>query len=74
HHFLAVDSLRNMLAGFFGAYVLPGGLYVPHAGFDAGGELAGEWGERAERLGRALVALAGAIESSPALSTLGPQI
>lgn len=74
HHFLAVDSLRNMLAGFFGAYVLPGGLYVPHAGFDAGGELAGAWRERAGRLGRALVALAGAIDRSSALSELDPQI
>ncbi|MGH2872002.1 MAG: NAD(P)H-dependent oxidoreductase, partial [Solirubrobacteraceae bacterium] len=74
HHFLAVDSLRNVLGGFFGAYALPGGLYVPHGGFDAGGELVGEWREQAERLGQALVALAAAIESSSALSGLGPQI
>lgn len=30
-HFLALDSLRNVLMGFFGAWVVPPGCYVPAA-------------------------------------------
>jgi FMN reductase len=74
HHFLALDSLRSVLAGFFGAYVLPGGLYVPHAGFEPDGGLAPEWREPAARQGRALVALAAAINASPELQALAPQV
>jgi FMN reductase len=74
HHFLAVDSLRNVLAGFFGAFVLPGGLYLPHDGFDAYGELRPEWRGRAAAQGRALVALAEAIRESPDLAALGPLV
>jgi FMN reductase len=74
HHFLALDSLRSVLAGFFGAYVLPGGLYVPHAGFEPDSGLAPEWRELAERQGRALVSLAAAIHASPELQALAPQV
>jgi FMN reductase len=72
HHFLALDSLRNVLAGFFGAYVLPGGLYVPHAAFDPEDGLGAEWRALAARRGRALVALSRAIRQSPDLTGLQP--
>jgi FMN reductase len=74
HHFLALDSLRNVLSGFFGAFVLPPGLYVPHAGFTDGGELGDEWRRLATLQGRALVELAIAIRASADLSRLGPQV
>lgn len=74
HHFLALDSLRNVLAGFFGAFVLPGGLYLPHDAFDASHELQADFSERAAGQGRALVALAAAIRDSPDLAALGPLV
>jgi FMN reductase len=74
HHFLALDSLRNVLGGFFGAYVVPPGLYVPHAGFTDSGELGQEWREQALLQGRAVVELAAAIRRSPDLARLGPQV
>lgn len=74
HHFLAVDSLRNVLAGFFGCFVLPGGLYVPHEAFDADGRLQRGYAELAHRLGHAVVALAEAIRAAPALGALAPQL
>lgn len=74
HHFLAVDALRNVLAGFFGAFVLPGGLYLSHDAFGASDELRPEWMERAAGQGRALVALAAAIRDSPELGALGPLV
>jgi FMN reductase len=74
HHFLAVDSLRTVLAGFFGAFVLPGALYLPHDAFGSDGELRTEWRGRAAGQGRALVALARAIRDSPELAALGPLV
>ena len=52
HHFLALDSLRNVLSGFFGAFVIPPGLYVPRAGFTDEGDLGEEWREQAALQGR----------------------
>jgi FMN reductase len=74
HHFLALDSLRNVLGGFFGAFVLPPGLYVPHAGFTEDGELLPEVRELAAAQGRALVELAAAIRASTHLARLGPHV
>jgi FMN reductase len=73
HHFLAVDALRNVLAGFFAAYVVPPGLYVPHEGFREDGTLLEEWREAAVLQGRALVELARAIAASPVLPEVQPQ-
>jgi FMN reductase len=73
HHFLAVDALRSVLAGFFGAYVVPPGLYVPHEGFSEDGELLEDWREAAILQGKALVELARAIAASASLGAVAPQ-
>ena len=74
HHFLALDSLRNVLGGFFGAFVIPPGLYVPRAGFTDEGDLGEQWREQAALQGRALVELARAIRGSSDLGRLGPHV
>jgi FMN reductase len=73
HHFLALDSLRNVLAGFFAAHVVPPGLYVPRDGFAEDGKLAEPYASAAADQGAALAALARALRSDDALSTLRPQ-
>lgn len=73
HHFLGLDALRNVLSGFFAAYVLPPGLYVPAEGFDADGGLQPRFAELAAQQGAALGELATALASSPALRALRPQ-
>lgn len=72
HHFLSLDGLRSVLTGFFGAYVVPPGLYVPADGF-ADGRLAEPYAQQAEAQGAALVALTGAIRATPALQAARPQ-
>jgi FMN reductase len=73
HHFLALNDLRNVLAGFFAAHVLPPGLYVPREGFQEDGTLAAPYREQAALQGRALVELAQALAASSALRELRPQ-
>ena len=73
HHFLALDDLRNVLAGFFACHVVPPGLYVPREGFDEASALTPPYADQANLQGRALVALTRALESSPALRQLRPQ-
>jgi FMN reductase len=73
HHFLALDGLRSVLAGFFAAHVVPPGLYVPREGFDDGLELVEPYAESARRQGEALVELARLLRDSPALNSLRPQ-
>jgi FMN reductase len=72
HHYLALDELRSVLAGFFGAHVLTPGLYVPGEGFDASKRLVTSFAELARGQGTALVALAQAIAASAALQAVGP--
>ncbi len=72
HHFLAIDDLRNVLSGFFAAWVVPPGLYVPREGFDDGG-LTEEYAAVAAVQGRALVALASALGQSADLAIVRPQ-
>lgn len=74
HHFLAVDDVRSVLAGFFAAHVVPPGLSIPAAGFGAQNELAEGYARTADALGRALVELALALRSSPALRAMEPQV
>jgi FMN reductase len=73
HHFLAVDALRNVLGGFFGAYVVPPGLYVPHDGFSEDGQLLDPWLQAGRLQGAALVELAAAIAGSTHLGKVEPQ-
>lgn len=72
HHYLALNDLRGVLAGFFGAHVLSPGLYVPREGF-AGDDIDDRHATLAGTTGRALVELARAIESSSVLRQVVPQ-
>jgi FMN reductase len=74
HHFLALDELRNVLAGFFAAHVVPPGLYVPREGFDDDrGGLRKPYADQARAQGAALAELAGVLRTSKALAGLRPQ-
>jgi FMN reductase len=74
HHFLAGDGLRSVLAGFFAVQVLSPGLYLDHAAYTGGGDLAEPGAALADLHGRALVDLAVAVRFSAALQGLGPQV
>jgi FMN reductase len=75
HHFLALDGLRNVLAGFFAAHVVSPGLYVPRSAFGEDGAIAdSDIIERAHLLGRSVVDLATAIAGSAALAAARPQV
>jgi len=74
HHFLAVNDLRNVLAGFFAAHVVPPGLAIPADAFDAIRHLNECFSKLAQMQGAALVELAGALRASDTLRTLEPQI
>lgn len=75
HHFLAVEKVRGILGGFFGAPLLSPGLYFPSAAFtDDGTALQDEQQRLAELHGRALVELAAAVQASTHLRELRPLI
>ena len=75
HHFLAVEKVRGILGGFFGAQLLSPGLYLPAAAFtDDGRALRDEQQQLAALHGRALVELAAAVRSSKWLRELRPLI
>jgi FMN reductase len=75
HHFLAVEKVRGILGGFFGAQLLSPGLYLPSAAYtDDGRALRDDPQELAELHGRALVELATAVRSSRFLRELRPLI
>jgi FMN reductase len=74
HHFLALNDLRSVLAGFFAAHVVPPGLYVPNNGFDDQKQLTGEFSELARQQGLALVELVDALAGSRVLAELKPQV
>ena len=75
HHFLAVEKVRGILGGFFGAQLLSPGLYLPSAAFtDDGTALDDEPRRLAELHGRALVELTTAVRSSKWLRDLRPLI
>jgi FMN reductase len=74
HHFLALDQLRSVLAGFFAVHVVGPGLYVDRSAFGEDGSLSHlDIVDRALLLGRSVVDLARAIESSDALAAARPQ-
>lgn len=73
HHFLGVDDLRSILAGFFAAQVLAPGLYLEQADYIDRATLGEPAAATAAAHGRALVALTEAVRSSESLTTLRPQ-
>jgi FMN reductase len=73
HHFTTLDTLRNVLAGFFAAHVVPPGLYVPRDGFDDDLALVGPYATQASLQGTALVELVNLLDDSLVLRTLRPQ-
>jgi FMN reductase len=73
HHFLALDDLRNVLAGFFTARVVPPGLCVPRDGFGDDGPLLHPFSDRAALQGAALRELTEALAASSVLRGLEPQ-
>ncbi len=73
HHFLALDGLRSVLAGFFAAHVLPPGLYVPREAFAGDGALLEPYLGQARMQGAALVELADILRGSFVLRSLRPQ-
>ncbi|MGY1644284.1 NAD(P)H-dependent oxidoreductase [Geodermatophilus sp. SYSU D00703] len=74
HHFLAVNDLRDVLAGFFAVQVLAPGLYLDHSGYVDRSTLTDDSAALAAGHGAALVDLAVAVRSSPALGALRPQV
>lgn len=73
HHFLALDDLRNVLASFFAAHVVPPGLHVPREGFTDDDRLDRDYAEQARRQGLGMVELAGALRECPTLRGLVAQ-
>jgi FMN reductase len=74
HHFLAVADLRSVLAGFFAVQVLSPGLYFDHGGYVDRTTLTEDSAQLAASHGTALVDLAAAVQASPALRSITPQI
>lgn len=72
HHFLALDDLRGVLAGFFATQVLSPGLYLPADAFVDGTELRTDLAELAALHGAALVDLARAVRDSKTLAAMRP--
>lgn len=74
HHFLAVDTLAEVMRGFFAAYVVPPGIYASHADFTDGVVTNLRVMECAQRSGHALVDLAAAIVESDHLRAVEPLV
>jgi FMN reductase len=74
HHFLAVNDLRDVLAGFFAVQVLAPGLYLDHSCFLDRNTLTDDSAALAASHGSALLDLTVAVRSSPALAALRPQV
>lgn len=74
HHFLAVNDLRDVLAGFFAVQVLSPGLYFDHSHYVDRSKLREDSAELAAQHGAALHDLAGAVRASDALRGLRPLI
>ncbi len=74
HHFLALDGLRDVLAGFFAVQVLSPGLYLDHGGYVDRTTLTDDSAALAAAHGAALLDLTVAVRSSAALGALRPQV
>jgi FMN reductase len=73
HHFLALNDLRNVLAGFFAAHVVPPGLHVSRENFNGDRGLDTQTSELATRQGAALVELARVLPECPSLRSVTAQ-
>ena len=73
HHFLGLDSMAEILRGFFAAWVVPPGIYASHKEISEG-RLSAPLRDQAEATGRALIDLHRAIASSEAMQSVEPQI
>ncbi len=73
-HYLAVDGLRNVLAGFFAVQVLAPGLYLDHGGYVDRSTLTEDSVALTAAHGAALADLTTAVRASAALSALRPQV
>jgi FMN reductase len=74
HHFLAVNDLRDVLAGFFAVQVLAPGLYLDHSCYLDRSTLTDDSAALAAGHGAALFDLTVAVHSSPALTAPRPQV
>lgn len=74
HHYLAMNDLRNVLSAFFAAHVIPPGLYVPHSGFDADGQLTEEFLDLARVQANALIEAIEVLAKASALREVRPQV
>ena len=74
HHFLAVNDLRDVLAGFFAVQVLSPGLYFDHSHYVDRSTLNEDSAALAARHGAALQDLTVAVRASEALGGLRPLI
>ncbi|MFC5995034.1 NAD(P)H-dependent oxidoreductase [Pseudonocardia hispaniensis] len=74
HHFLAMNDLRNVLAGFFAVQVLSPGLYLDHGAYLDRVTLTEDAAALAKAHGAALADLAAAVRASRALAALTPQV
>ena len=74
HHFLAVDGLRSVLAGFFAVQVLAPGLYLDHSGYLDRSTLTDDSVLLTKAHGAALADLTAAVRGSEALGALRPQV
>jgi FMN reductase len=74
HHFLAVNDLRDVLAGFFAVQVLAPGLYLDHSAYVDRGTLTDDNIALTAAHGAALLDLTVAVRASEALGALRPQV
>lgn len=74
HHYLAINDLRAVLAGFFAVQVLSPGLYLEHSGFADRTTLTGSSAALAAAHGAALVDLGTAVRASAVLRAVTPQV
>lgn len=73
HHFLALNELRAILAGFFAMYVIPPGLYVGPGDDGSPEGLCLQDTESLRSQTLALVLLARAIQENPVMAQVKPQ-
>ncbi len=74
HHFLALNDLRGVLAGFFAVQVLSPGLYFDHSGYADRSTLNEASAALSAAHGAALSDLAAAVRGSKSLAAITPQI